>query len=266
MTNLPPITNQQSVIIKLLYRHRFLNREHIQKFLRHKLKARSSNWLKDLKDKGYVERIYDEKDFVAKTRPAVYYLGLNGIRYLRELDEYPEEELRKRYTESKRKQTFIDHCLILADCCPNVEAVSTGPLSFLGLLPADYGDPDNEYNFLEELKPQALFIKHKDGETTNFLLEIVDATLPRYRLKKRIKDYVEFLDEEAWQAETGEDKPPVVELAFAAKADMIYAKRRTRFELAELYDDEIPEEIKLRFTTFEQIKAQGFTKRIWERP
>src|SRR5579871_5405580 len=102
--DLPPITNKQAEIITLLYRHRFLSREHIQKFLKHKLKARSSDWLRDLKEKGYVERIYDEHDFVGKTKPAVYYLGLNGLRHLRSLENYPDEELRKRYTESKRKQ------------------------------------------------------------------------------------------------------------------------------------------------------------------
>src|SRR6266446_3671225 len=100
MTNLPSITNKQSEIVTLLYKHRFLSREHIQQLLHHKLKTRSVSWLKDLKDKEYVVRIYNEHDFVGKTRPAVYYLGLNGIRYLRSLEAYPDEELRKRYTES----------------------------------------------------------------------------------------------------------------------------------------------------------------------
>lgn len=265
MTNLPTITNKQSEIISLLYRHRYLSREHIQQLLGHKLKTRSVSWLKDLKEKEYVVRIYNEQDFVAKTKPAVYYLGLNGVRYLRGLKSYPDEELRKRYSESKRKQAFIDHCLLLADCCLNVASASNESMAFSYVLPADYADPDHDYNFLEELKPDACFIKQKDGERTAYLLQVFSATLPRYSLKKRIKDYVNFLDEEVWHTETGDNDPPIVQLAFAKKADLIYAKRRAKLELSDLYDDEMPEDIGLRFTTVDNIREQGLTAKIWEK-
>lgn len=265
MKNLPPITNKQSEIVSLLYRHRYLSREHIQQLLGHKLKTRSVSWLKDLKEKEYVVRIYNEQDFVGKTRPAVYYLGLNGIRYLRGLKTYSDAELRKRYAESNRKQAFIDHCLLLADCCLNVRAAGSGRTTFSYVLPADYADPDHDYNFLEELKPDACFIKKNDGERTVYILEVFSGALPRYSLKKKVKDYVNFLDEEVWQSETGDTDPPIVQLAFVKKADLIYAKRRAKIELSELYDDETPEEIKLRFTTVDKIREQGLTAKIWEK-
>jgi hypothetical protein len=265
MTNLPPITNKQAEIVTLLYRHRYLSREHIQQLIHHKLKTRSVSWLTDLKEKGYVERIYNEHDFVGKTKPAVYYLGLNGIRYLRSIGDRPDGELRKRYAESKRKQSFIDHCLLLADCCLNVESASDSETTFSYLLPADYADPDNDYNFLEELKPNACFIKQRSGEGAAYLLEVFSTTLPRYSLKKKVKDYVSFLDEEIWQGETGNNNPPIVQLAFYKKADLIYAKSRAKFELSELYGDEVPEEVKLRFTTVDKIREQGLTAKIWEK-
>jgi hypothetical protein len=265
MTNLPPITNKQSEILKLLYRHRFLNREQIQFFLRHKDKVRTHLWLKDLKEKQYIQWIYDANDFVSKTKPAVYYLGINGIRYLRNLEEYPVAELRKRYAESKRKQAFIDHCLLLAECCINALSVRTDKVSFSYVLPADFTDPDSRYQFLEELKPQACFIKQQDGELNTYILEIFEPSLPRYLLRKRIKDYITFLDEEIWQDETEDDEPPIVQLAFATKSDLLYAKRRAKLELAELYDDELPKESRLRFTTIDRIKEQGFTSKIWEK-
>ena len=133
------------------------------------------------------------------------------------------------------------------------------------MLPADYADPDHEYNFLEELKPDACFIKQQDDERTAYLLEVFSATLPRYSLKKKIKDYVNFLDEEIWQGETDDNDPPIVQLAFYKKSELIYAKRRAKFELSELYDDEVPEEFKLRFTTVDKIREQGVTAKIWER-
>jgi hypothetical protein len=265
MTNLPPITVKQTEIIKLLYRHRFLNREQIQKFLNHKIKTRCSSWLKDLKEKEYVGRMYNEHDFLGKTKPAVYFVGLNGIRYLRNFDEYPNAELRKRYTESERNQSFIDHCMLLADCCINALSVSSNGVSFSYVMPADYADSDNDYHFLMELKPQACFLKQQDGELTVYLLEIFDPSLPRYQLRKRIKDYIAFLDEEVWQDETGNNNTPTIQLAFATKADLIYAKRRAKFALEELYDDEPLEQFQLRFTTVDQIKKHGFTSKIWEK-
>lgn len=90
-------------------------------------------------------------------------------------------------------------------------------------------------------------------------------TLPRYSLKKRIKDYVKFLDEEIWQDETDDNDPPIIQLAFYKKADLIYAKRRAKFELLELYDDEVLNEIKLRFTTVDKIRERGVAAKIWEK-
>lgn len=73
--------------------------------------------------------------FAEKTKPAVYYLSLNGVRYLRTLtratkDEdgetattpaYPPVELRKRYKELSRSQTYIDRCILIAECCLALE-------------------------------------------------------------------------------------------------------------------------------------------------
>ena len=236
--------------------------------MHHTDKRRMSAWLKDLREKQYVEWIYEADDPVESTKPAIYYLGLNGIRYLKGLGEYPDEELRKRYTESLRKWPFIERCLLLADCCLNVESQSVGDVQFSSVLHADYIDSDHEYHFLHELSPHACFIKQTDTEddvtTTNYLLEVFESTTPRYQLRKRIKDYITYIDDGEWEAETDDDQPPTVQLAFANKADLIYAKRRVRYELAELYDEDIPEDVHFLFTTTEQIKKQGVTGKVWE--
>jgi hypothetical protein len=84
MTNtLPTITTKQQAILKLLYQYRFLNRIQIQTLLKHKDKRIIISWLKDLRDKQYVNWHYDATDFIAKSQLGIYYLALNGIRYLR---------------------------------------------------------------------------------------------------------------------------------------------------------------------------------------
>jgi hypothetical protein len=264
MTNtLPTITTKQQEILKLLYKYRFLNRTHIQALLKHKDKRRIISWLKDLRDKQYVDWHYDATDFIAKSQPAIYYLSINGIQHLRELGVYPNEELRKRYKEPTRTQAFIDRCLLIADCCIALKAKSSGNLQYEWVLLADYMGSDSEYDFLDELKPHLCFIKQDDEQTITYLLEVFDPLMPRYAIRKRVKDYVEYLASDDWQDETEYDKPPVILIACPTVADLIYAKRRAKKETE---DNDAGEDAAslVRFATIEKIKELGITARIWE--
>ena len=263
MTNqLPPITPKQQAILKLLYKYRFLNRIQIQQLLNHKDKRRIISWLKDLRDKQYVDWHYDKTDFIAKSQPGIYYLSLNGIRYLRNLDTYPNEEVRKRYKEPTRTKSFIDRCLLIADCAITLRNKSVGDISYAVVLPGDYADPDSEYGFLNELKPSLCFIKQNNDQTTIYLLEVLDPLMPRYAIRKRIKDYVEYLASGDWQEATRYDDPPVFLIACPTVADLMYCKRRAKKEVEE--NDLESETSLIRFATIEKIRELGVTARIWE--
>ena len=257
MTTLPPLTTKQQTILKLIYRYRFLDRTQIQALLGHKDKRRVISWLKDLRDKQYVDWRYDATDFIAKAKPAIYYLSLNGIRYLREAGEYPTEELRKRYKEPNRTQVFIDRCLLVADCCITLRAKSSDQLKYLWVLPADYTDPDNAHHFLNDLKPHLYFTKQQDDEITSYLLENFELTLPRYQLRKRLKDYVDYLAH--WDEDNG--PTPIALFVCTTVADLIYVKRRVK----KLVQDDWPDEgLQLRVTTLDKIKTTGIASMIWE--
>ena len=79
------ITTKQEDILQLLYVYRFLDRKQRQLAMNHTDKRRVLAWLKDLREKHYVEWIYST-DFAEKTKPAIYYLSLNGVRYLKTLE------------------------------------------------------------------------------------------------------------------------------------------------------------------------------------
>lgn len=259
MTNtLPTITTKQQEILRLIYRYRFLDRTQIQALLEHKDKRRIISWLKDLRDKEYVDWRYDATDFIAKSQPAIYYLSLNGIRYLRGLGIYPDDELRKRYKEPGRTQVFIDRCLLIADCCIALRAKSSDSLQYTFVLPADYAYPDNSHHFLNELRPHLFFAKQQGNERTNYVLESFEQTLPRYQLRKRLKDYVEYLATE-WDENNG--PVPVALFVCATTADLIYVKRRVKNMLQEDWGDE---NLHLRVTTLDKVKAAGTTSPIWE--
>jgi hypothetical protein len=258
---LPKITNQQQAILRLLYTHRFLDRTHIQALLKHKDKRRIIAWLKDLREKQYVAWIYNPDDFTLKTKPAIYYLGLNGVRCLRQLNAYPKAELNKRYKDASRSQAYISRSLLVAECCITLNAQTTKNTHYSYITEADYIDPQSDRHFLNELRPNLCFTKQDGLSQINYLLEVFDATTPRYMVKKRLKDYVEFLDDGEWEHKTGESEPPIVLVACPTTADLIYCKRRTRKLLEDL---SIDGHIHIRFATVEKLKLQGVTGIIWE--
>lgn len=237
--------------------------------MHHTDKRRISSWLKDLREKQYIEWIYQADDPIESTKPAIYYLGLNGIRYLNTVGGYNTGELRKRYTESSRKQSFIDRCLLLADCCINLEARSvSGNRTYAYWLEADYADSNNEYHFLAEselIRPPLCYVKTDKSAgiiETTYLVEIFDTTTPRYMIKKKLKGYIEFLDSNEWEGGGGSELP-IVHIACPSVAELIYAKRYTR-KLLEDIGQENNEDICIRFATIGQIRKLGVTGKIWE--
>jgi hypothetical protein len=300
MTELPKLTKKQQEILRLLYSFRFLNRIQIQALMSHKDPKTINLWLRDLRAKGYVAWIYSTH-FAEKTKPAIYYLGLNGVRYLRtitrtskdedgepeELLVYPPEELRKRYKEPTRSQTFIDRCILIADCVlalerENVANEAKGKrLHHYYQTEADYLLARSYYHFVLDsddqlIHPNFIFCQdklNKDGKEEktleSYILEVFDPTLPRYRMRKRLSDYVKFLDEEGdnWQDETDTEQLPIVLFVCPRTTDLIYAKRRIRGLIAKAWEweDDDVERPRMRFTTTEQLQIHGIlSKGIWE--
>jgi len=250
----------------------------------HSDKRRIGAWLKDLREKQYIEWIYDPKDFAEKTKPAIYYIGINGVRWLKTLENedgteyrYLPDEVRKRYRESTRSRTYIDRCLLLADCCIEFETQtsnSNNSLTFTYQTEADYLDPDSRYHFLLEselIHPHLCCMSRNAGDkgttTKQYLIEVFDATLPRYRLSKRLKQCVQFLEEEdeEWKAEMKTNSLPIFLFVCPRTTDVIYAKRRARSLLADIWDDDERGDIFLRFATVDALKSKGCTAQIWER-
>lgn len=238
----------------------------------HKDYRRINAWLADLRENHYVEWIYST-DFLEKSKPGIYYLGLNGIRWLKGHQDHPIEEFRKRYHESSRSQGFIDQCMLVADCCIAMRAKNTGSsgesrVHYLYVTQADYIDPGSDYHFLSEsdlIRPQLVFEKTIETKgdvtgTTRFI-EIIEATMPRHRVRKRLKSYIEYLEDGYWQDETDEYGPnPIVMFVCPTLSDMIYCKRATK----RLLEEKWGEDITMWFTTADKLKTHGMTGKIWE--
>lgn len=261
MNKLPPITTKQQEILLLLYKYRFLNRIQIQTFLQHKYPKRINDWLKDLTQKEYLGRIYSNK-FGENTKPAIYYMGLNGIRWLKTQDECALEVIQKLYREKSRQESFITHSLLIAECCLQllVRTRTTDNLTYDILTESDLSDPESPFHFLMEYNFQLCVTKRKNKKETQLLFAIFDATLPRYRMRKRIKTYInDFYDSGDWENAT--DNPfPMIYILCPTKALMIYCKRLTKA----LLEDKDVDDLYLLFTYEQEVRKQGITSEIWE--
>ena len=159
--------------------------------MKHKDYKTINLWLKDLREKEYATWIYSTH-FAEKTKPAIYYLGLNSVCYLRSLTRkskdddgkvlvvpsYPPEELRKRYKEPTRSQTYIDRCILIADCAIALERengadeANSKKLRYYYQTGAAYLLERSYYHFVldfddEPIRPHLIFCQdklNKDGK------------------------------------------------------------------------------------------------------
>ncbi len=268
---LPKITNKQQALICLIYRYRFIERKQLQVLMGHTDKRRVSSWLKELREQQFIDWFYDPDNPNEKSKPAIYFLGINGIRLLRKLGDYPEDELRKRYKDPSRQQDFINRCLLLADCCIHLEGKNkSGNVHYTYAPEADYTDPDNDYAFLGEseyIHPDLAFTKEAETDEgyieQTYFVQFFDLTTPRYMIKKRLRRYVDYFDDDEWEQHKADEEPPVVLIACPTLPELIYAKRYTKKQLEE-HELQDREDVRIRFATVEKVRKQGVTGLIWE--
>lgn len=260
---LPPITQKQQELLLYIPRFRFLDRTHIQKLLQHKDKHRINSWLKDLTEKQYITRLYDNK-IIGKNRiPAVYYLYTNGVRYLRDVDRYEDTLVHKLYYEKDRSDTFISQSLLIASICCGLESKNSEVVKYEYLTETDFSQPDNPFHFLKVTNlPVDLYFskKQKGGKKQHYLLSVFSQSLPRYRIRKRIRDYIDFYTNHIWEDYSNSPFPMIL-FVCETKAQLISTKRYTRALLRE--NDEV--DIPIHFTTEEDVRKYGVTGEIWEK-
>jgi hypothetical protein len=258
---LPPLTKQQQAILVLIYHHRFLSRIHIQAFLNHKNKKTINTWLPDLVTKDYLKRIYEPKSFIAKTEPAIYYLGLNGIRYLERLSAPDLKELRKRYKDSTRTTEFIQECLLLADISLSYEAKnSTAAGLYRAYTSTEVTEEISPYHFLIDIHPHLVLVGETNTHLKVSLLELIPPVSAKRTVYRRIRNYIAFYESGEWEEHA--DCPfPNILFVCPNLTTLISAKQYVK-RLKEA--EEFPQELSLWFTTIALIKQHAVTGEIWE--
>lgn len=256
------LTNKQQEILTLIPRFRFLDRTHIQTFLKHKDKKRINSWLKNLTEKEYIQRIYDNHIVGKNRRAAIFSLNNNGVRFVKALGIYDRSFIHKLYWDKDRSDAFIERCLFIATICCELEKKESNMLHYEYATESDFCDPTNPFHFLKVSKlPIDLYFKKRKGRLTkHFLLTLFEQTLPRYRLRKRIRDYLEFYYSNDWKNLTN-TKFPTLLFVFQTKERMIYAKRYIKT----LFDDDSPDDLSINLAVASDVQTEGgVTGEIWE--
>jgi hypothetical protein len=251
---IPSITKRQQDIIHLLYRFRFLNRIQIQTLMGHKDYKTINLWLKDLRAKQYVGWIYST-DYAEINKPAIYYLDINGVRFLNTGSDYPKTEIRKRYGERKRSSQFI------ADCV-TIDAGSTDGVEFQYKTHTEFSETDADISLdvIADRNYQLAFSKETQDGIKWHVLELYPPTLPAAAIRGRLRDYLSLYQQGDWEEQTGQDFP-VLMFVCVDTAQLIQVKRYLRKHKNEAGG---PDDLQFRLTTRAELRGQSVTSMIWE--
>jgi hypothetical protein len=251
------ITPKQFEIVLLLYRFRFLNRTQVQKFLNHKDPRRINAWLKDLTEKNIIGRKYSRK-LLDNTKPAIYHLATKSRKILLEQADTEEKILRRVYREKKRSRRLINHCLFLADIYFFLQTQSED--NSLKLHFFTKTDLAGHY-YLPYNRPDAyIATENKEGRIKRYFMEIIDEGTPRFILRKRIEQYIEFFDSNKWQEKTGHPFPSILYICPNQTIKNFLDKH-----IGKELEEEIEVEIDFFLATKEDIEASQLKTNIWQR-
>ena len=254
--NIPATTDKQKEILSYLYSFRYLHTNHFQKLFNHSDKTTVKEWVKDLRDKGFINKIENENDsFIDRAKPYIYCLAPLARQLLKKDDTYDRVVLDRIYREKKRKPKFINHCLSIADTY---------------LLFLSRKEPDQELEFFTESEliqytyfPQPLpsayiTVTTKEG-TQLYFLDVFDPYTPSFVLRRRVREYLDYAESGDWEANTnGEPLPAVLFICPSSKSKAhVYFYAKAKFE--KTYE----ETVDLYLTTWDTFKSERDD--IWER-
>lgn len=190
---------EQIKLLGLIAKFRFVTVELISKW-REKSKATVYERFAVLEDLGYLQKRY-EKSWKLLERPAIYSLTGKGLRAVRDYKPgyFSDAVIRNQYKNRSASLQLADHSLDMAKLCLQLNKQYKCNLF-------SKSEMDRFEVFLRPLSD--LYIrtdrKDEDGRQIHYLLEVVEAGIFTWMIKKRINAHQEWFDdnnEEGWEFE-----------------------------------------------------------------
>ena len=254
---LPNITKQQTRILYFLYKFRYLHTKQIQILLSHQNPQRTQDWLKKLRESGFIRLYKEPKTYKDHATPDVYQLGLKARHILKNDPECDMKILHKIYKKENLSETFIERSLAIADLYLffQLQLGENEELTF-------FTESElSNYSYFPKTEPGAgaYITLTKDADTRNYFLEYFAKEITPGELRYRFKKYLKYFDSGEWQEHTKEASIPTLLFVFALSRRKNYIRLYARSVL----DKKIDENIELFVTTKEKIHP-GNTS-IWEK-
>ncbi len=253
---LPQITNNQIKIIKDIYKFRFINTPQLQKFFNHKDSTTITEWLKDLRNKQYVDTDYKRTDIDINRKPASYFLAPLGRRFLKSQKGFDIDVLEKVYKEKGRKPVFKNRCLDIVD---------------MYLFFKSQKEPDEElkfftesnlakYGYFPKTQFSAYIVLQEKRSIRRFFLHIFSSSDPTWLARQKIRDYITYFNDNTWQENT--DNSPFPALLFVLPTENL------KFHIYKygkaVLQKEITVDLQLFLETKEAIKTKD-PKYLWQK-
>ncbi len=281
---LPEITPRQEEILILIYRFRFINRQQLQRYFKHKDARRINTWLRDLVAKNYLGRIYSHK-LLENTKPAIYYLMNNGIIWIRYTkgEEYRSDDgqldmkyLKKFYQDKHASDIFIKHSITIFELYLQIKeaevnakenyeyTVETKTERWITKQLDAYEDFEEAKLYIPDLfieKFTDMYSKEIDSKT--YVIELFDPHVPRYAIKYKVKQYIKLKESENWKSYAGLDgKFPQVLLIFPHQQKINLVNKDIREMLERSYESE---GLTILVTTYKKALEQGIANgsKVW---
>lgn len=250
--NVLPITQKQKQLLSYLYTFRFLTVSQFQNIFHHAHPNRIKLWLTDLLDKKFITRLKIEDDI---TKPYIYCLSQRAKYLLKDNEDYDVSFLNRLYKEKNLTPNFINHCLSLAD-------------TYLFFLTQKEKDTEIDffakhellgYEYFPEELPDAYIAVEEKAETNRYFLDLFDDYTPAWALRKRVKAYLEYYENNTWQEGTENSEFPII--LFVLPNERM--KKHIYYFTKALLEKSFYEDITIFLTTKNKIK--GNRQDIWEK-
>lgn len=245
------ITPKQKELINYLLTFRFLTIAQLQQLLKHKKHNRINEWLIDLLERKYINRIRLGNDI---TIPYIYCLGYKA-KYLFDDTQEDKAILGRLYKEKKLTPNFINHCNFLAETYLYFLA-NQGKDAKLDFFTKH--ELEN-YGYFPENIPDAYLSSTNQNSTQSYFLDLFDEYTPLWVIRKRIKDYVQYFEDNTWQDGTKNSSFPTLLLVLQNERVKKHILHFGKAVLEKTFYDNI----EFFLTTKEKIKQKG--QDIWEK-
>lgn len=264
---LPPLTQTQPTLLLYTYRFRFLSRLHYQTILNHKSPSRIKSWLLDLTKKQFLIRERSNV-FGENTKPTIYHLGENGIRYLKTVDDFDKKSLHFLYRESTHSQVFKNHCLTLADFCCNLlyhARLEEKGVEFFTKIDFRLTETDDElFLLLHTLNPDGYYSFSGTGIAKQCFIEIIDEITPAFVIRGRFRKYIRCFQDENWEEAISTHRFPSLVFIVPNEKKLRLLQRAITQVRNEFDDEEINTNIKCNIAFVTDIQTKSIADPIWK--